>query len=298
MSGQGISISLALDGNVSEFSSYVRFNDLNDSRRLEFPLSERVSLWKVGITTDAKARIDAPAIFALLTKVPAAVSDALGAILKSLGSVDLFLKVKSTESWIPLAKRSANIPGLGPVSKLSYLIAKDMFTQICKYSGFDVEKCKTNIISWKGSPVYEQLQKHLVMPIVKCEKTGLRLNSSPIYNHYMVAPGIQEEELDFFATDPNQTEVRLHTFTSAGQNIWNKEKSMAFVGGNFGTFVERVGPEKCNLAEDTSERCMKVRFGAYGYAAKCEAVNNQTLGVKYGYSLLNEKRIFTTTEKN
>ncbi|MEI8026810.1 MAG: hypothetical protein WCI18_10730 [Pseudomonadota bacterium] len=303
--GTGLAINFYLAGKVYDFYGTVKFDDLETNRKLEPSLSQPLKYWQLALRTEASARIDAAAIFSLFAKLPPQVADALGSLLKNIGSIDAFIKIINRQEWMPLAKNTKHLTSsnptinqklksIGAVSELSVLIANDIFKKICLYKGFSAAQCEP-IVAWNnGKPVVDQIKKNIILPIYRCEATSARENLIPIYNQYVVAPTVNEEEYDFFAADPNQSPIILQAFSKVPSlnETWERENFGIFGGGRQGVFTEEVPLKECFLSEANHERrCLKIKYHANGYEGKCAEINNGKLRSSYGFSLINQPQI-------
>ncbi len=303
--GTGLAINFYLAGKVYDFSGTVKFDDLLTNRKLEPSLSQPLKYWQLALRTEATARIDAAAIFSLFAKLPPQVADALGSLLKNIGSIDAFVKVISRQEWMPLAKNTKHLTSsdpiinqrlksIGAVSELSVLIANDIFKKICLYKGFTAAQCEP-IVSWNnGKLVVDQIKKNIILPIYRCEATSAREKLIPIYNQYVVAPTVNKEEYDFFAADPNQSPVILQAFSKVPSlnETWERENFGFFGGARQGIFTEEVPLKDCFLSETNHERrCLKIKYHANGYEGKCAEINTGKLRSSYGFSLINQPQI-------
>lgn len=255
--------------------------------------------------TEAAARVDSAALFSLFAKIPPKMADALGSLLKNIGSIDAFLRIINRQQWFPFGKNvkqlessdptiNRRLKELGPVSQLSVMIANDIFRDICLYKGFSAEQCQP-IVTWtKSGPVVQQIKKNIILPIYKCEATGARENLIPIYNQYLVSPVVSSEDFDFFAADPNQSPVILQAFNRVPglKETWKRENSGILGGGKEGVFTEQVPLKECFLSEaNANNRCLKIKYKAHGFEGKCAEINKGSLRTAYGFSLINEEQI-------
>ena len=287
----GVEIKLYLDGQTSEFATIVKFVDKKTGRRLDIELSENLSYWKMGFGTDSTANLDASSIISMFLKLPPMVAGALGSFLKKIGTINFFLKLKSTQHWVDHEANVKNIMGLGKVSKLSYLFAKDVFSQLCEYEGFEKESCQTKIFKWSKNPVTEQIKSYAVMPIVGCTKDYRNENTIPLYTHYVKAPIVEDEEIDFFKLDPNRETVKLNIYKKLTSTDWRKQGG--FVGGKFGTFTQEVDSKFCGLSSEelSTKRCISVKFGSHYYENTCNGIESSEIK-DFGYSFYSSQNVY------
>lgn len=219
------------------------------------------------------------------------VAGALGSFLKKIGTINFFLKLKSTQHWVDHEADVKNIMGLGKVSKLSYLFAKDVFSQLCEYEGFEKESCQTKIFKWSKNPVTEQIKSYAVMPIVGCTKDYRNENTIPLYTHYVKAPIVEDEEIDFFKLDPNRETVKLNIYKKLTSTGWRKQGG--FVGGKFGTFTQEVDSKFCGLSTEelSTKRCISVKFGSHYYENTCNGIEASEIK-DFGYSFYSSQNVY------
>jgi hypothetical protein len=287
----GVNIKLFLQGLTSEFNTIVKFVDLNSGRRLDIPLKDSFSYWKMGFGTDSTANLDASSIVSMFLKLPPAVAGALGTFLQKIGTLNFFVKLKSTQHWIDADADKVFVRGLGKVSKLSYLIAKDVFSKVCLHEGFSKQECETKIYKWSKNPVTDQIKSYAVMPVVGCSKQFRNENTIPLYDHFVIAPTMDEEEIDFFSIDPNREVLMLNIYRELTDREWIK--TQGFVAAKYGTYVKKASPSLCSLSEEEqkTKRCMRIKFGSHYYENKCDQIQAGTKR-DIGYSFYSNQRVF------
>ena len=86
---EGVKIKLYLNGSTSEFSTIVKFIDKRSGKRIDIPLKDSISYWKMGFGTD-QANLDASSLVSMFLKLPPMVANALGTFLKQIGTLEFF----------------------------------------------------------------------------------------------------------------------------------------------------------------------------------------------------------------
>ena len=286
---KGVNIKLFLDGSTSEFSTLVKFVDKRTGRRIEVPLSKNFSYWKMGLGTDSNANLDAASIVSMFLKLPPMVAEGLGSFLQRIGTLNFFLKLRSTQHWVNFSADEVEVNGLGKVSKFSHLIAKDIFAKICQKMGFTSHECGTKIHKWGVNPITEQIKSYAVMPIVGCTKQFRAENTIPLYHHYVVIPKVKDENIDFFTLDPNRETLMLNLYRRTSDTVWTQKKGM--IGSRYGSFLQEVDKGFCRLDEQVNDkRCAEIKFGAHFYERTCNLLE-QGYKKDLAYSFYSNKQI-------
>ena len=288
----GVSIKLFLEGLTSEFNTVVKFVDNTTGYRMDIPLADTFSYWKLGFGTDSSANLDAASIVSMFLKLPPALGGALGTFLQKIGTLNFFVKLKSTQHWIDADAEQVSVPGIGKVSKLSFLLAKDVFAKICRLQNFSDSDCQTKIHKWTKNPVTDQIKSYAVMPIVGCVKQNRYENTIPLYDHYVIVPRVEDEDVDFFNVDPNREELTMNIYRRLSDREWKKTRGM--VAAKYGTFTKEVDPSLCYLDDfaKTTKRCMRIKFGSNYYDNRCNQIASGLYAGRTGYSFYSTKIIY------